>query len=81
MGMSHNGRVLLNKKLKSLSPIVFDVRSIVFDPGDEAAARATYSWFPVLQPSDIADAVEFILRAPAHVEYHDLLLRPTQQAS
>lgn len=49
--------------------------------GDAEQARATYSRFPVLQPGDIADMVAYALRAPAHVQIHDLLVRPTRQPS
>ena len=47
--------------------------------GRKEAAEETYRRYPVLQPEDIAGAVAFVLSAPAHVEYHDLLLRPLQQ--
>lgn len=44
-------------------------------------AQAVYSQFPVLQPVDIANAVAYVLAQPAHVQVHDLLIRPTQQMS
>jgi len=44
-------------------------------------AREVYSQFPVLQPKDIAEAVWYLLSQPAHVQVHDILLRPTLQAS
>lgn len=47
--------------------------------GDPEHARATYSRFPVLQGADVADMVAYALRAPAHVQIHDLLVRPTRQ--
>lgn len=49
--------------------------------GDAEHAKATYSRFPVLQPGDIADMVAYALRAPPHVQIHDLLVRPTRQPS
>lgn len=49
--------------------------------GDAEHARATYSRFPVLQPEDVADMVAYALRAPPHVQIHDLLVRPTRQPS
>jgi 17beta-estradiol 17-dehydrogenase / 3beta-hydroxysteroid 3-dehydrogenase len=48
---------------------------------DPAAAAATYDRFPVLQPEDVADMVRFVLSSPAHVQVHDLLVRPTRQPS
>jgi len=44
-------------------------------------AREVYGQFPVLQPKDIAEAVWYLLSQPAHVQVHDLLLRPTLQIS
>ncbi|MFV8749937.1 SDR family NAD(P)-dependent oxidoreductase [Nannocystaceae bacterium ST9] len=49
--------------------------------GDAEHAKATYSRFPVLQPGDVADMVAYALRAPAHVQIHDLLVRATRQPS
>lgn len=44
-------------------------------------AREVYSQFSVLQPQDIAEAVWYVLSQPAHVQVHDILVRPTQQKS
>lgn len=44
-------------------------------------ARETYSRFKVLQPEEVADTVVHVLAAPEHMEYHDLLVRPTHQKS
>ena len=30
-------------------------------------------------PEDVAEAVAYVLGAPAHVQVHDILLRPTEQ--
>ena len=68
-------------RISSISPGFVETEFAERYHGDEAAARATYAQYPVLQPTDIADAVQFILEAPAHVQYHDLLVRPTRQAS
>jgi NADP-dependent 3-hydroxy acid dehydrogenase YdfG len=46
---------------------------------DPAAGPRTYGQFPVLQPRDVAAAVLHVLKAPPHVQVHDLLLRPTWQ--
>lgn len=45
------------------------------------AAEKTYGRYPCLTPDDIAEAVSFVLGAPAHVQVHDMLMRPTQQQS
>jgi NADP-dependent 3-hydroxy acid dehydrogenase YdfG len=44
-------------------------------------AQVVYSQFPVLQPVDVANAVAYVLSQPAHVQVHDLLVRPTEQIS
>ena len=51
----------------------------VFAHGDRAAHARTYGRYPCLQPDDIADAVRYVLAAPAHVQVHDVLVRPTEQ--
>lgn len=50
----------------------------LFHKRPEAAAE-TYGRYPVLTPEDIAESVRYVLGAPAHVQVHDILLRPTQQ--
>lgn len=47
----------------------------------EAAAEVTYGAYPVLQPDDVAAAVEYALGQPPHVQIHDVLMRPTDQTS
>jgi NADP-dependent 3-hydroxy acid dehydrogenase YdfG len=44
-------------------------------------AAETYDRFPVLQPTDIAEAVYYILSQPEYVQVHDILLRPTEQGN
>ena len=34
-----------------------------------------------LTPEDVARAVRFVLSSPPHVQFHDLLDRPTRQPS
>lgn len=46
---------------------------------DEEKGREVYSIYPCLQPEDMSRAVLFLLSQPEHVQYHDLLLRPTDQ--
>lgn len=47
--------------------------------GDKEAARAVVSSMQCLQPSDVADAVLWVLSAPQHMEVDDVVIRPTQQ--
>jgi 17beta-estradiol 17-dehydrogenase / 3beta-hydroxysteroid 3-dehydrogenase len=46
-----------------------------------AAAEQTYGRYKVLEPGDVAKAVAYALAQPAHVQVHDLLMRPTEQGS
>jgi NADP-dependent 3-hydroxy acid dehydrogenase YdfG len=48
---------------------------------DEERAKKTYTQFKVLDAENIADAVAYALSQPAHVQVHDILMRPTQQKS
>ena len=47
----------------------------------EERAQETYGRYPVLQTEDIADMVLYALSRPAHVQIHDLLVRPREQRS
>jgi NADP-dependent 3-hydroxy acid dehydrogenase YdfG len=49
--------------------------------GDPEAASRTYTRFKVLEPKDVANTVVHMLEAPAHVQIHDVLMRPTRQPS
>ena len=43
--------------------------------------QATYGQFKCLTAEDVARAVRFVVSSPPHVQFHDLLVRPTQQPS
>ncbi len=51
-----------------------------WNPRPEAAAE-TYGRYPCIQSDDLADMVVYALGQPAHVQIHDLLVRPTEQPS
>ena len=40
-----------------------------------------YSRFKVLESEDMADAIVYMLASPAHMQIHDMLIRPTDQPS
>ncbi len=44
-------------------------------------AQQTYERYKVLQPEDVAHTVAHVLAAPDHVQFHDILMRPTHQES
>lgn len=49
--------------------------------GNEEAAESTYGNYPVLQIDDLGRTVRFLLESPAHMEVHDILLRPRDQVT
>ncbi len=49
--------------------------------GSREKAQATYSRFKCLTADDIADSVAWVLSTPAHMQVHDILMRPTAQDS
>ena len=49
--------------------------------GDKAKADAVYQGLTPLYAEDIADAVEFMVTRPAHVNINDMIIMPTAQAA
>ncbi len=49
--------------------------------GDKAKAEPVYQNFPPLQPVDIAETVLFCATRPPHVNIHDVLVMPQDQAA
>lgn len=47
--------------------------------GTPGADQAIDSRFKILEPRDVAEAIVWVVSRPAHVEVHDLLVRPTSQ--
>lgn len=69
-----------NVRVSAVSPGFVETEfASVHAHGDPDAGARTYSEYPCLQPEDIAKTVHFVLTAPAHMQVHDILLRPTQQ--
>ncbi len=66
-------------RVTAISPGFVETEFAAKYHGRPEAAEETYGRYRVLQPADIARAVEHVLTAPPHVEYHDLLVRPVQQ--
>lgn len=71
----------LNIRVSSVSPGFVETEFAEHYHQSKEKAKALYSEFPVLQAEDVAAAVGYILAQPAHVQVHDLLVRPTQQVS
>lgn len=68
-------------RISSISPGFVETEFAEKYTGSQEQAAQVYEQFPVLQASDIAGGVAYILAQPSHVQVHDLLLRPTQQTS
>jgi NADP-dependent 3-hydroxy acid dehydrogenase YdfG len=47
--------------------------------GSKEAAQKTYARLKVLEATDVAEAIRWMVSRPPHVEVHDVLLRPTEQ--
>lgn len=69
-------------KVSSISPGAVETEfSLVRYDGDAEKAKKVYQGIVPLTASDIADALEFIVTRPAHVNINDMVIMPTQQAS
>ncbi len=69
-------------KVSSISPGMVETEfSVVRYHGDQEKADAVYQGLTPLYAEDVAEAIEFIVTRPAHVNVNDLLLMPTAQAS
>jgi NADP-dependent 3-hydroxy acid dehydrogenase YdfG len=66
-------------RVTSISPGYVETEfAAQYHKSEEAAAR-TYDRFKVLTSEDVADTVAYVLSRPAHMQVHDMLMRPTEQ--
>lgn len=71
-----------NIKVGSIAPGMVETEfSIVRYHGDQEKADKVYEGLTPLYANDVADAVEFMVTRPPHVNVNDMLLMPTAQAS
>lgn len=71
-----------NIKVSSISPGMVETEfSVVRFHGDKEKAANFYAGLTPLNAEDVADAIEFMITRPPHVNVNDMLLMPTQQAS
>lgn len=69
-------------RVSSISPAMAETEfSIIRYHGDEEKAKAVYAGLTPLNAEDIADAMEFIVSRPDHVQICDIQINPTQQAN
>ena len=66
-------------RVSAVSPGLVETEFPAVYHGSAAAAALAAADFPLLHPTDVADAVAWILSQPPHVQVHDLLLRPRRQ--
>lgn len=68
-------------KVTSISPGAVETEFSIVRLGDEDKAKDVYKGYTPLTAKDIADAVEFAVNRPAHVNINDILIMPTAQAN
>ncbi len=70
-----------NIKVTSISPGMVDTEfSLVRFDGDKEKANNVYKGIVPLSAIDVAEAIEFSVTRPGHVNINDILIMPTQQA-
>ena len=71
-----------NIKVSSVSPGMVETEfSIVRYHGDKEKADNVYKGLTPLYEDDVADAIEYMVTRPSHVNINDMLIMPTAQAS
>lgn len=69
-------------RVSSISPGMVETEfSLIRYHGDEEKAKAVYKGVVPLNAEDIADALEFMVTRPPHVNIVDIQINPSQQAN
>ncbi len=68
-------------KVTSVAPGAVETEFSIVRLGDKEKADQVYEGYTPLYAQDIADAVEFAITRPAHVNINELLIMPTAQAN
>jgi NADP-dependent 3-hydroxy acid dehydrogenase YdfG len=66
-------------RVSAVSPGYVDTEFAAVFAGSAEAARDRTPTIKTLEPTDVADAVRWVLERPPHVQVHDVLVRPTEQ--
>lgn len=68
-------------KVTSIAPGMVDTEFSTVRLGNKELADKVYEGFTPLYAEDIADAVEYVITRPAHVNINEMLVMPTAQAT
>ncbi len=68
-------------KVTSVNPGMTDTEFSLVRLGDKDAADKVYTGLTPLYAQDIAEAIEFVITRPKHVNINDILIMPTAQAN
>ncbi len=68
-------------KVSSIAPGAVETEFSIVRLGNKEAADRVYEGFIPLYAQDIAEAVEFVITRPKHVNINDILIMPTAQAN
>ena len=66
-------------RVSALSPGFVETGFAAHYHQSEERAQQTYSRYKVLEAVDMAETVVYMLSCPAHMQVHDVLIRPTEQ--
>lgn len=68
-------------RVSALSPGFVETGFAAHYHRSEEKAQQTYSRYKVLESEDMAETLVYLLSCPAHMQVHDVLIRPTAQPS
>lgn len=68
-------------RVSSVSPGMVETEFSVVRLQDEARAKQVYANMQPLSAEDVAEAIEWCISRPGHVNVQDIILYPTQQAA
>lgn len=73
----------LNSKIRvcAISPGFVETEFAEVMTGDAITAAQLYARYQCLTAADIAQTVGWVVQTPAHMQVHDILIRPTMQVS
>jgi NADP-dependent 3-hydroxy acid dehydrogenase YdfG len=70
-----------NIRVCAISPGFVETEFAEVMTGDAQEAADLYARYQCLTAADVARSVSWVVQTPAHMQVHDILIRPTQQLS